>query len=233
MAQMFDVRLKKTESGEIFMLVQKSGLNPADFEWTDEESEEWSDTDSLRFKISVLTHRPTGYYCKYGGTEIEYSPGPNQRVETANHRDRWAVKGGHTEVWLAELRREVEASDLWATIGQEKVLSTAAAAPNLDNRPFTAAEQKLIVTKLDEIKGYLLTSQQFDAKQAEDVKREFAYLRESSGRLGRKDWLNALLGALVGQAINLSLSPEIAKGLLIMAGMVFQSLWGTGHTLLP
>jgi hypothetical protein len=230
---LFDVRLKTTEKSGIYLLVQQSGLNLANFAWADEESEEWIDTDSLEFKISVLTHRPTGYYCKFGGTQIEYSPGPDQRVETVNHRDRWAVKSGVTQVWLEELRREVDAPDLWATIGQEKVLSTAAASTALDNRPLTAAEQSLIAAKLDEIKAYLLQGQQFAAEEAETVEREFIYLRESSERLGKKDWLNNLLGGLVGLAIGLALDPEKARGLLRLAGAVFQSLWGTGHNLLP
>jgi hypothetical protein len=86
---------------------------------------------------------------------------------------------------------------------------------------------------LDEIKGYLLEGQQFAAEQCASIEREFAYLRESSERLGRKDWLNNLLGGLVGLAIGLALDPEKARGLLRLAGAVFQSLWGTGHNLLP
>jgi len=229
---LFDVRLKTTEKSGIYLLVQQSGLNLANFDWADEESEEWIDTDSLEFKISVLTHRPTGYYCKFGGTHIEYSPGPDQRVETVNHRDRWAVKSGVTQVWLEELRREVDAPDLWATIGQEKALSTAAST-TLDNRLFTAAEQNLIAAKLDEIKGYLLEEQQFAAEEAEFVEQRFAYFKESSTRMGRKDWLNLLLGGLVSLAIGLALDPEKARGLLRLAGVVFQSLWGMAQGYLP
>jgi hypothetical protein len=88
-------------------------------------------------------------------------------------------------------------ADLWLSLGEEKVLSTAASSANLDNRPFTTPEQMLIATKLDEIKKALLEGQQFAAEQADIVDREFAYLKESSRRLGRKDWLNVLYGGLI------------------------------------
>lgn len=153
------------------------------------------------------------------------SPAPEGRVVVAPHQNNWELKKRGATLWLEQLKKEVDAPDLWATIGQEKALSTAASSANLDNRPFTAAEQSLIATKLDEIKGYLLESQEFAAEQAENVERQFAYLGESSRRLGRKDWLNALIGALVSQAINLAVPPEVAQALLVMAGHSFQSLW--------
>jgi hypothetical protein len=230
---MLDVRLKKNEKSEIFLLVQQSGLNPADFRWTDEDTEEWIDIDSVRFRISILTHRPTDYYCKFGGTRVEFSPGPHKRVEADDHRDVWNIKRNVANLWVEELKKELDAPDLWASISQEQVLSTAAASTTLDNRPFTTAEQSLIAAKLDDIKGYLLEGQEFAADQAETVERELAYLRESSERLGRKDWLNNLLGGLVGLAIGLALDPEKARGTLRMAGAVFQSLWGTAHGYLP
>jgi len=43
-------------------------------------------------------------------------------------------------------------------------------------------------------------------------------LKESAERLGRKDWLNVLLGGLFGLAVTLVLDPEKAKGLLSLAG---------------
>ena len=81
------------------------------------------------------------------------------------HHDNWSEKRDAAKLWLRELGKEVDAPDLWATIGQEYALSTAVSA-TLDNEPFTAAEQYLIATKLDEIKGHILEGQQFAADQA-------------------------------------------------------------------
>ena len=230
---MLDVRLKKSEKSEIFLLVQESGLTLADFIWTDEKSNECESIEAVQFLTSVLTHRPTEYFCKFGGYRMWYSPGRKERVHTESHYSRWADKRAVAQLWLEELRKEVDAPDLWATIGQEKALSAAAASPDLDNRPFTAAEQQLIATKLDEIKTYLLEGQQVDKKQAEYVEGEFAYLRKSAARFGRKDWLRVLLGVLIGQAVNLALDPAKVRGLFSLAGAAFQSLWGMAQGVLP
>jgi hypothetical protein len=104
-------------------------------------------------------------------------------------------------------------------------LSNAVSSSNLDNRPFNADEQRLIGQKLDDIKTFILEGQAFDAEQAEKVEREFAYLHEASQRLGRKDWLTILLGGLFGLMLTLPLEPERARGLLALAGTLFQSVW--------
>jgi hypothetical protein len=49
----------------------------------------------------------------------------------------------------------------------------------------------MIGTKLDEIKGYILEGQEFNAQQSEMIEREIECLKTSSERLGRKDWLNS------------------------------------------
>jgi hypothetical protein len=237
---MVDIRLKQRQLNDILSLIQQSELDPSEFEWADVESIEHQGVivgHRARFghecRISVLTHRPSKYFCKFGLAYITFSPGAQHRVEFHEHLDVWEVKLQFTRQWLAELRKEVEAPDLWADIGQEKVLSTAASSTDLDNRLFTAAEQSLIAAKLDEIKGYILEEQHFNAEQAEFVQREFADLKESSRRFGRKDWLRVLLGVLISQVINLALTPEKAKGLFALAGTAFQSLWGAVHGYLP
>jgi hypothetical protein len=157
---------------------------------------------------------------------MEFSPGFTERVEGIDHRDDWGRRAELTSRWLEELRREVEAPDLWATIGQEKVLPTAALSARLDNRPFAPDEQLVIDAKLDQIKAFLLNGQQFATAQAESVEQEFAYLKESSKRMGRKDWLNILLGGLFGLAVTLALDPEKARSVMRLAGTMLQILGG-------
>jgi hypothetical protein len=87
------------------------------------------------------------------------------------------------------------------------------------------------MSSLDEIKAYLLEGQQFDAGQAKTVEREFAYLKESSRRLGRKDWLNVLYGGLITVIVGVALAPDAARSLLRLAATAFQSLWGMAQGL--
>jgi hypothetical protein len=190
------------------------------------QQEEWFGMSSWSYRVSVLTHRPTGHCCIFGAYTVTFCPGTNKKIEDFGHDDKWPKKQFLCRKWLVALKEEVDAPDLWATIGQEKSLSAAAASADLDNRPFTAAEQNLIATKLDEIKAYLLEGQQFDAEQANTVEREFAYLKESSRRLGRKDWLNVLYGGLITVIVGVALAPDAARSLLRLAATAFQSLWG-------
>jgi hypothetical protein len=220
-----DATLTRIQKNQVLQLILGYGPPPSDFQWTEKQQEEASGS----YRVSVLTHRPTGYFAVFGAHSITVSPGIKTKVEKFWHEDDWANKTNICTHWLVDLQEEVTAPDLWATIGQEKALSTAASSASLDNRPFTAAEQSLIATKLAEIKAYLLEGEQFDHKQAETVEREFAYLRESSERLGRKDWLNIVLGGLFGLAVTLALDPEKARGLLRLAGTVFQTLWEMGQ----
>jgi hypothetical protein len=224
-----DATLTKRQKNRILTLVNEYGPPPSEFCWSEIEQ---GHPATGYYVVSVLTHMSTGYSCIFGAHDITISPGWERKVQHFRHEDNFERIEKLCSKWLILVEAEVEAPDLWATIGQERALSTAAST-TLDNRPFTVAEQGLIAAKLDEIRAYLLQDQQFAAEEAEFVKRQVKYFKESSTRMGRKDWLNLLLGGLVSLAIGLALDPEKARGLLRLAGAVFQSLWGTGHNLLP
>jgi hypothetical protein len=133
-------------------------------------------------------------------------------------------------VTFESIRRAL--ADLWVAVVEENVLSATASSAGLDNRPFTATEHVLIATKLDEIKAYLLDGQQFAAQQTEFLHERFEYFRESSTRMGRKDWLMVLYGGLITVVVGVALAPDAARSLLRLAATAFQSLWGTTQGLL-
>jgi hypothetical protein len=160
------------------------------------------------------------YYC------ITISPGWITKVQEFEHKDNRERKENLCAKWLVVLKMEVDAPDLWASVAEEPALPKAASSSSLDNRPFTPAEQNLIAAKLDDIKAYLVEGQQFATEKFETIEREINHLKESSQRLGRKDWLNSLLGSLVGQAISLGFDPVKVRGMLQLAGEAMQSLWG-------
>ena len=226
MIEATDATLSKTEKNRILKLIIEYGPPENGFQWSEEQREELCYMAYRSYKASVLTHRPTGYYCIFGGHNVTTSPGLSRKVQDTEHEDQWDKKENACGKWLIQVKIEVDAPDLWASIVQETALPKAASSANLDNRLFTPPEQSLIAAKLDEIKAYLLEGQQFAADQAETIEREFTHLRESSERLGRKDWLNNLLGGLVALAITLALDPAKSRGVLRLAGEAFQSLWG-------
>jgi hypothetical protein len=221
-----DATLRKTEKNGVLQLLEMRAFDPVQFDWSEKVVIERQRTISTAYQVSVLTHRPTGYYMSFGSSYMQWSPGRESKVESYQHLGDGSIKFSCCEMWLLELRKEVDAPDLWGSIAQETALPKAASSSSLDNRPFTAAERSLIAAKLDEIKAFLLEGQQFATEQAETVEREFAYLREASERLGRKDWLNNFLGVMMSLVIGLVLDPGKAKGILHLAGEAFQSLWG-------
>lgn len=193
-----DATLTVAERNAVFKWLTDRQFNPGDFEWSEaEQPEHYRRNHDEHFKVSVLTHRRTKYFFIFGsGIYVIYSPSTDRKPNVQEHMNDWMLRHECFNVWLNRLEYEIDAPDLWASIGQgqEKALPTAAASRNLDNRPFTDAEQSLIATKLDEIKRSLLEGQQFAAEEAAIIEREVGYLKESSGRLGRKDWLNVLYG---------------------------------------
>jgi hypothetical protein len=229
-----NVTLKQTEKNDVFAWVKNSGLDPDEFQWLERKLTEglMYGMGSVDSKVSVLTHIVSEYFFVFGAVRVHFSPGVKGREDREEHGDKWDTKRTFFRAWLNELLKEINAPNLWASLGEEKALTIAASSPNLNNSPFTPNEQSLIITRLDEVKRYLIDGQQFDAEQAVFIEQEFAYLREAATRQGRKDWLNLLLSGLVSLIVGLVLEPERARGLLALAGTVFQSLWGVAQAYL-
>jgi hypothetical protein len=225
-----DVRLRTTEKNSCYRVVEQSGFDPADFRWSEQTHDEYLHGNYETFRVSVLTHKPTGYFVLFGGFGVSISPGPEQRVQ---HYENGKETGDQLcQLWLQELREEVDAPDLWASVAEERVLSDAAAT-SADNRPFTESEQTLIARQLRELQSHVLEGQTLQVKQLEFIEERFMYLTAASERIGRKDWLILALGTFVTIIVGAAFAPDQAKALLGMAGTLFKWVWAGASTLLP
>lgn len=224
---MTDARLKQTERLEVFRLITDAGFDPADFTWSQKQ-----DHESFRSNmgggdeviVSVLFHTPTAYYMRFGAFANEFSPGVKRRVEYDEHDLTWATRIRGCKTWLKELRKEVDAPDLWAALGKERSLSDAASS-SLENGPFTPTELGQITGALNELKHYILAVHSVQGEQTEFMERQFRYLAEAATRVGRKDWLLLLYATLVNQILTVALPPEKAQSLLQLAGTLLHGLW--------
>jgi hypothetical protein len=232
-----DATLTKTQKNALLPLLTKHGFDPSDFAWDQfitEESDTFAgiiSTHSTRFIASQLLHLSTGYHFAFGGYTTICSPGETRKIAIDGHKENWQTKVAQFDTWLRSVRREVDAPDLWAAVGQERALSNAGSS-GIDNTPFTPSEQRHIAEQLSELKQHVFVGQQFQAKQAEFIEVQFSYLKEASERMGRKDWLNVALGGLVSLIVGLALDPDKAKALLGMAGTLFQWVWSGAAALL-
>jgi len=215
-----DNTLTRTQMNEVYRCVEKCSFDPVEFEWVDEV------LGSVRssWRVSVLRHVPTGYFFMFADGFVKYSPGSHHKVQSYRTSEVSDALES-LDTWLQNLHTEYTTPDLWATVSQDKALSTAVSSGEVTNLPITPAEQKLIAVKLDEIRAYIVDRQAGNEDQVATINEEIAYLKGASSRLGRKDWLTILWGGLFSLALALAVTPETAKGMMRLAAEAFRWLW--------
>jgi hypothetical protein len=112
-----DSTLIRIQRNRILKLVEQHGPPPSEFDWT--ETLQGSPGTGI-CRVSVLTHRPTGFYCIFGAASFQMSPGWSRKVQevdvtTFQRQEEFCAK------WLIVLKFEVEADDLWADLQKDSV----------------------------------------------------------------------------------------------------------------
>ncbi len=228
--------LLQTQRNAVLSVLRQEGLEPSDFKW----QEAVSRTVEGRM-VSVLIHRPSKYSYKFDFVyeafrhwhQAIYSPGEESSQGYSRTFLTWK---DHLEVirteWLPNLKREIEAPDLWAVVSQEKQLVEAASSPKVENTAFTPKELGYISQQLDEIKEFLFKTRPLDAEQKRFVEVRIRYLEESASRVGRVDWLNLVIATLFGIGVQAALPPDTIRELFRFVGSALSQLFG-GTPLLP
>jgi hypothetical protein len=122
-----EARLLRTQKNELVPIAHSVGFDMADFEWEHDDSfqekrpagyrmgQRTTVTDTLL--VSVLVHKRSGFYCKFGRDKLVVSPGADELIETIHITDR---KVGFRE-WLVNLKRQVGSPDLWDTLRNDAI----------------------------------------------------------------------------------------------------------------
>jgi hypothetical protein len=97
--------LLTTQANAVLTAIKKNGLDPEDFTW------ELKATPTLR-------HIASGYFftfqlVDYGEHQGEYCPGDDTAYEDRRGGD-WEGQLSLVESWLTNLKREIQAPDLWS-----------------------------------------------------------------------------------------------------------------------
>jgi hypothetical protein len=200
--------LMKWQRNEVYRAIEEAGLDPREFEWEQRE-------DPFGFVISddvTLRHEPTRYWFSFliqgESHHARYSPGKDLLVEERG-TIMWALQIDAVREWLAALRQEVSAPDLWGELALERDL-VAELGP-VENTPFTAEEQELIARQLTEVKEYVRKTHELSADQFGELEARLDYLVEAAGRLPRLDWRNALLGVFLSTVVQAILPGEVVR----------------------
>jgi len=216
---MSEVKLSRTQRNEIFELIRRHNLDPEDFEWS-----------SAQKSKEVLRHRPTKSWFEWSepgnGSGFWLSWWPHQGAGHSLSRD-WEHAREVTWRWLAAVRADYEAPDLWSELAKGKSISSAA-KPEYAAQ-FTPAELKLLETGLADIERYVTTTQPLEPEQKEQVKRRFAYLRDAANAGVRKvDWLNIFVGQIVSMVTERLLDAKFYGPLMAHAGTALNAVFQFG-----
>lgn len=216
--------LLTTQKDEMFEAVRAAGLDPAEFEWASRIS--WYSETSA----PSLGHRPTGHYfmVDWGstGAGIEYSPADAQPVFQDSSFD-WEHIRIHVVIWATALAREASAPNFWARLAQQQELF-AAGARDEANTPFAAEELERVDAALAELRELVADTRNLEAVDVAHLDRRIGYLRAAARRVGRVDWLNLVLAAIVQLVLQAVLTSdgaqEVTSLIQSLLGDLFQSV---------
>ena len=115
-----DARLLKTIRNVVLVWVKRANLNPVEFEWKKVKARDRTRTGySNDFLMSILTHKPTKFYYRFGPFIDKYSPGSETQTDSRDHSGSWDHRFSLIEDWLRFLKKEYEAPDLWQMLLEE------------------------------------------------------------------------------------------------------------------
>jgi hypothetical protein len=113
--------------------------------------------------------------------------------------------------WLEEVKQDLDTPDLWAELKREAQLLRADSGVVSENTAFTVDEQREIAGRLKKLGEYVSDTHSLSKAQIQVLEEKLDYLVDASARLGRKDWLNAFIGAILSFVLTATFAPESAR----------------------
>ena len=213
-----DHPLLPTQKNDVYRLIEGKGLFPGDFDWQVIESAQ------DRATVERLLHRGTGYFFIFDtnrsgsyaidleGDRLSYLyPGPEHpRVKNLSHG--WEGQRRDFALWLDVVAREASTASLWDRITQEPLRAISSVPPR-DNGNLNKDEKKAIEAGVRQARIYLQGVVD-DPARLRRIEAKLDDIKDSSGRLGRRDFVNAALGAVVAIVIEAALNSDQANHLM-------------------
>jgi hypothetical protein len=223
-----DARLLNTQKTDVFTVIKQGGLDPLLFSFEDGRATiDKSPVSVLRFK----TERP--YYFKFdfyhGNFTAQCSPWQDRR-ETRFEIGRWSAVPQHVGRWIDCLQSELNTPDPWKALPGYANVADLRIAPDVANTQFTFIETERVTEALNDIRQLVLKHVQGSREQGELIDRELKSLADSSKRMGRKDWFNLVIGALINLAMAIALPADVTRQ---MFEILRDALSGVVHFLPP
>lgn len=178
-----------------------------------------------------VLHKPTGSLAKlyddargiYRGILI-IPDGPEDEIYGSD----WKQVVNKIRNWAAEVKYMATMPDLWEGFKRQSEVPADVESVEVDNAPFTSAEQVQILERLKHIKQYLKDTYSLPEQQVVGIEQKLDAIQEASERVGRKDWLMMLYGAVFGMIVNDLVPPSIVQNVLIMTIHGLAHIFGLG-----
>jgi hypothetical protein len=190
-------------------MVEKAGFVRTDFVWGTADTEFGEDG-----VVPALGYRGFEYNFVFdydeGGHRCRYTPGSDS-INENHYPGDWATTESYFRNWLANLRREIEAPDLWEQIGAAANGMPSAIMSMESNTPFNNDERGAIAKTLRDIRELIVTNGALTADKLRSIDDRLAYIEDATHRLGRKDWTLLAIGTLFNMVVATSLPPDLAR----------------------
>ena len=205
---MENYELLKSQKNEVFEILQKAGLEPANFSW------KWGEMADLGEFIDVprLEYLDGQYYFEFKPDFSTFTPGRGEAIST-ERAGSWGMQRHHIREWVICLKREIEAPDLWAEMEKYKLSFSVTLPQRQVNEPISASEAEKISDKLSLLTNTIEQQFDLDAEHKKFVRSKLNYLAEAAKRQSGLDWVHTLIGVSVTIVLSLNLTPDKASEL--------------------
>jgi len=197
--------LQKWKKNQIFEAIQAVGLDPIEFELVDDGTE------------ARITHRSSEARLILGGNAAHYVGSYVAGDAPSWPYDAYSWDGvmQRVNLWLGDLKRDLEMPDLWADLQREAGLLGGASDGVTKNTPFTPSEREEIVNGLQELGEEIKQTYALSEAQVRVLDAKLDYLIDAAGRLGRIDWREVFAGAILSLIITAALPPEAIRHIFL------------------
>lgn len=204
--------LTKPQANDLFLAIENRGLDPRSFRFNDGGS-------SAVVQRVGSTHLFVVSFVD-GQFHVDMTPGAGMPRSTMSTR-YWSQVMSWCSAWLAVVKADISAPDLWANLTAEDLQLFAQADNGEPNATFTAEQQSTITARLDALEQqFAATTGAHDGVQAllPDLQRAVNEMRETLPKLPRRSWFHAALGVLlsvlISATVNMTVTPATGQHLV-------------------
>lgn len=213
------MKLLKSQTNELFKVIESSGFSPNQFEIFNEE--EYDNRFEIAFKgtdYNFYLKESTNYRDRIN---VHFCPGQTS-YESKYVIGTWAEVPILFFRWLEYLRREISAPDLWERF-QAMITEVSYKNDYSDDRRFTAREYEELSLRLN-LLGEKIAQSGLDVTAQKVIMNKLNDIESLAKDLNKYDWFNLLIGTLMSIMIQLHVTQDNANFVWSLVKQVFGNL---------